>query len=91
MKTHPSHTAQIGKLNRAIGQLEAVRRMIDNNQYCVDIMTQLRAARSAIKNVELGVLETHMNACLSEAACHADETKRDNQISEILALLKKYD
>lgn len=90
MKHHPSHTAQLGKLNRAIGQLEAVRRMIEEQQYCVDIMTQLRAARSAIKNVELGVLETHMHACLTHA-CHAEPEQRDNKVSEIMTLLKKYD
>jgi DNA-binding FrmR family transcriptional regulator len=90
MKEHPEHSAQVAKLNRAIGQLEAVRRMIDDRQYCVDIMTQLRAARSALKSVELGVLETHMNACLAEA-CHAEEAHRGKRVAEILALLKKYD
>jgi len=90
MKHHPSHTAQLAKLNRAIGQLEAVRRMIEERKYCVDIMTQLRAARSAIKNVELGVLETHMHACLTNA-CHAEPEQRDTQVTEIMALLKKYD
>lgn len=90
MKTHPSHAAQIGKLNRAIGQLEAVRRMIDNNQYCVDIMTQLRAARSALKTVELGVLEAHMHACLNDA-CDTDQSSREKRITEIMALLKKYE
>jgi DNA-binding FrmR family transcriptional regulator len=90
MKEHPSHAAQVSKLNRAIGQLEAIRRMIEDRQYCVDIMTQLRAARSALKSVELGVLETHMNACLSEA-CHAEEAHRDKRVAEIMALLKKYD
>lgn len=90
MKHHPSHSSQIAKLNRAIGQLEAVRRMIDERKYCVDIMTQLRAARSAIKNVELGVLETHMHACLSNA-CHAEPEQRDTHVTEIMTLLKKYD
>jgi len=87
---HPSHTDQLGKLNRAIGQLEAVRRMIEQGEYCVDIMTQLRAARSALKTVELGVLETHMHACLTHA-CHAEVEQRENKVSEILTLLKKYD
>lgn len=87
---HPSHTDQLGKLNRAIGQLEAVRRMIEQGEYCVDIMTQLRAARSALKTVELGVLETHMHACLTHA-CHAEAEQRENKVSEILTLLKKYD
>jgi DNA-binding FrmR family transcriptional regulator len=87
---HPSHTDQLGKLNRAIGQLEAVRRMIEQGEYCVDIMTQLRAARSALKTVELGVLETHMHACLTHA-CHAEAEQRETKVSEILTLLKKYD
>ncbi len=90
MKNHPSHLSQIAKLNRAIGQLEAVRRMIEDQKYCVDIMTQLRAARSAIKTVELGVLETHMHACLANA-CSADPQQRDTHVSEIMTLLKKYD
>lgn len=90
MKEHPSHELQISKLNRAIGQLEAVRRMIEDRQYCVDIMTQLRAARSAIKTVEMGVLETHMYACLTDA-CHAKESQRNRRVSEIMALLKKYE
>lgn len=90
MKHHPSHTSQIAKLNRAIGQLEAVRRMIEERRYCVDIMTQLRAARSAIKTVELGVLETHMQACLTNA-CLVEPEQRDTQVTEIMNLLKKYD
>jgi DNA-binding FrmR family transcriptional regulator len=64
--------------------------MIEDRQYCVDIMTQLRAARSALKTVEMGVLETHMHACLAEA-CHAKEPLRNRRVSEIMALLKKYD
>jgi len=90
MKTHPSHVSQIAKLNRAIGQLEAVRRMIEEQKYCVDIMTQLRAARSAIKSVELGVLETHMHTCLSNA-CNAEPEQRNTHINEIMTLLKKYE
>lgn len=70
--------------------LGLVRRMIEDRRYCVDIMTQLRAARSAIKSVELGVLETHMQACLTDA-CHADEDRQLKRVSEIMTLLKKYD
>ena len=87
---HPSHADQLGKLNRAIGQVEAVRRMIDDEKYCIDIITQLRAARSALKAVELGILKTHMASCLSKACC-SDDVQKDTQISEIITLLKKYE
>lgn len=88
--SHPSHTEQLPRLNRAAGQIEAVKRMITEGQYCVDILTQLRAARSALKAVELSVLETHMKSCLKRSATE-DETRQDAQIAEIMSLLKKYE
>ena len=88
---HPSHLEQIPRLNRAIGQLEGVKRMVEGGEYCVDIMTQLRAARSAIKTIELSVLNTHMRSCLARTSCCGDEALRDRQVEEILTLLKKYE
>ena len=61
---HPSHKEHLGKLNRTSGQVEAVKRMIDEGKYCVGIITQIRAARSALKAIELAVLETQMKSCL---------------------------
>ncbi len=88
---HPSHREQTPRLNRAIGQLEGIKRMIDGGEYCVDIMTQLRAARSAIKTIELGVLGTHMRSCLARTSCCGDDALRDRRVEEILTLLKKYE
>jgi DNA-binding FrmR family transcriptional regulator len=64
--------------------------MIDEGKYCVDIMTQIRAARSALKAVELSVLETHMKSCLNQACDHSLD-EQDKKIEEILMLLKKYE
>jgi DNA-binding FrmR family transcriptional regulator len=91
MSHHPSHKDQLSKLNRAIGQLEAVKRMIEEGKYCVDIMSQLRAARNAVKTVELGVLETHVDACVTHACTQKDATLRKQRIGEIMELLKKYE
>ena len=88
---HPSHVEQTPRLNRAIGQLEGIKRMIEGGEYCVDIMTQLRAVRSAIKTIELGVLNTHMRSCLARTSCCGDDAQRDRQIEEIMTLLKKYE
>lgn len=90
MSEHPSHSEQLPRLNRAAGQIEGVKRMIHEGQYCVDILTQLRAVRSALKTIELSVLETHMKSCLTKSCC-TGEKQRDEQINEILTLLKKYE
>ncbi len=87
---HPSHKHHLGKLNRISGQVDAVKRMIEAEKYCVDIMMQIKAARAALKAVELAVLETHMHACLDKA--HTGKAKtRNKQIGDIMALLKKYE
>ena len=87
---HPSHNEHLGKLNRISGQVKAIKRMIDERMYCVDIMTQIRAARSALKAVELAVLKTHMKSCLNKVLCHEEEDQHE-KIEEIMALLKKYE
>ncbi|MGN6424228.1 MAG: metal-sensitive transcriptional regulator [Asticcacaulis sp.] len=90
MSAHPSHQKELPRLNRAGGQIEGVKRMIESGQYCVDILTQLRAVRSALKTIELSVLETHMKSCLTKSCCE-DEARRDTQLAEIMTLLKKYE
>jgi DNA-binding FrmR family transcriptional regulator len=90
MPHHPSHEKQLPSLNRAAGQIEAVKRMVADERYCIDILTQLRAARNALKSIELAVLETHMQSCLQRSAAE-DETKQAAQIAEIMSLLKKYE
>ena len=87
---HPSHKEHLGKLNRASGQVEAVKRMIDEGKYCVDIMTQIRAARSALKAIELAVLETHIKSCLDQEFYHSPD-EQHKKIEEIVMLLKKYE
>ncbi len=87
---NPSHQEHMGKLNRVSGQVEAIKRMVDEQKYCVDIMTQIRAARSALKAVELAVLETHMKSCIDQACCKKSG-ERNQKIEEIVALLKKYE
>ncbi|MFT4090890.1 MAG: metal-sensitive transcriptional regulator [Asticcacaulis sp.] len=89
MATHPSHHTQLSRLNRASGQIDGIKRMIEDGRYCVDILTQLKAVRSALKTIELSVLETHMHACLKQTG--ENDALRDEKIDEILSLLRKYE
>ncbi len=83
-----SHKNQISRINRINGQIDAIKRMINDDRHCVEIMTQIRAARNALKSVELEVLEMHMKSCLNDA-CKVDA--QDREVDEIIKLLKKYE
>ncbi|HAU1025004.1 TPA: metal-sensitive transcriptional regulator [Legionella pneumophila] len=91
MPKHPEHHQELSRLNRVTGQLEGIKRMIEEQRYCVDILSQLRAVRNAVKTIELGVLERHVLNCLNEVACHGSQESRQEKMDEIMGLLKKYE
>ncbi|MCL9682886.1 metal-sensitive transcriptional regulator [Legionella maioricensis] len=91
MPDHSSHTKERSRINRAVGQLQGIKRMIEKEQYCVDILSQLRAVRNAIKSIELSVLKTHIMGCIADGFCSQDEARKVERIHEIMELLKKYE
>lgn len=74
------------RLNRAIGQLNGVKSMIDDGRYCGDVLTQLAAAQSAIRAVSEEVLRDHMETCVVERI-QAGDTE---VVDEVLGLLKRF-
>lgn len=74
------------RLNRAIGQLNGVKAMIDDNRYCGDVLTQLAAAESAIRRVSEIILREHMRTCVVEDIRNGD----DEVIDEVIELMKRF-
>lgn len=74
------------RLNRAIGQLNGVKTMIDTNRYCGDVLTQLAAAESAIHTVAEMLLEDHLETCVTERVRQGD----DEVITEAMQLIKRF-
>ena len=58
----------LARLKRIEGQARGIHRMIDEEQYCIDILTQISALTSALRNVGLGLLDEHMKHCVVDAA-----------------------
>lgn len=73
------------RLNRAIGQLNGVKAMIDDNRYCGDVLVQLSAASSAIQSIERIVLENHLKTCVAEEIRNGN----DDVIDEAMGLIKR--
>jgi DNA-binding FrmR family transcriptional regulator len=67
MACNPDHSDQLKRLNRIIGQLEGVKRMIGENEYCPKILIQTKAISSAIRSLETSMLEKHINHCVKSA------------------------
>ena len=86
---HPNHEDQIGRLNRIEGQVKGIKKMITDRRYCVDILTQLKAVKSAIHKVEQGILSAHIQGCLKNAVTAGDEISVQTKIEEVMGLLEK--
>lgn len=74
------------RLNRAIGQLNGVKGMIDDNRYCGDVLTQLAAAESAIRSAAEMILRDHLETCVKDRIRRGD----DEVIDEAMRLIKKF-
>lgn len=87
--THASHRAQLPRLRRVEGQVRGVARMVEEGRYCVDIITQIQAARAALARIEREVLEAHANACVAAAAASGDATAQAEKLAELTILLRR--
>ncbi|WP_394252933.1 metal-sensitive transcriptional regulator [Arthrobacter pityocampae] len=78
-KTHPhgyaaDKGAYVRRLKRIEGQVRGIARMIDEDKYCIDILTQVAAVNSAMHALSLGLLESHLTHCVADAAREAAST-----------------
>ena len=87
---HPSHTAHLKKLNRIIGQLQGVQRMIQEQRYCPEILMQTRAAASALRAVELQILKGHLKHCVRDALSGKSGEGSHEKVHELIQLLDRF-
>lgn len=90
-KIYPSHKEDLSRLNRVSGQIDGIRKMIENGRYCPEILIQLRAARSALKGIEINILERYLSTCVSNAFASDNKKEKDEKIAELLDLFKRFE
>ena len=84
---HPCHKKQLTSLKRIEGQVRGVQGMIEEGQYCVDILNQIKALKNSIITVEGKILKTHLRECIKESLKGDDEF--DVKIDEIMKIMKR--
>lgn len=78
----------IRRLKNIEGQARGLQRMVEEDQYCIDILTQISAVRSALNSVGMKVLRRHIDTCVSEAIQNGGASK-DQMIDELMAILSR--
>ena len=76
-------------LKRIEGQVRGVAKMIEDDRYCIDIVTQIEAVRAALARVEADLLRAHLQHCVHEAMNSEDETARDRGVDELVGVLRR--
>jgi DNA-binding FrmR family transcriptional regulator len=77
----------LNRLKRIEGQTRGIQRMVQEDKYCVDIMTQISSIQAALEQVSLTLMEDHMRHCVAEAI---QQGNGDEKITEVVNVLKRY-
>src|SRR5438270_10041596 len=79
----------INRLRRVEGQVGGLRRMVENDRYCIDILTQISAVQAALDKVALGLLDGHAHHCVMGAADDERSAKTDELMAAVGRLMRR--
>ena len=77
------------RLARIEGQVRGLSKMIEDDRYCIDVLTQVKAVQAALRKVEGELLSDHADHCLAAAIASDDQAEREKKVSELVTLLMK--
>jgi DNA-binding FrmR family transcriptional regulator len=77
----------LARLRRIEGQVRGVERMVEQDRYCIDVLTQISAIQAALDKVGLGLLDDHARHCMREGA---DDGRSDEMTSEMMAAIGRF-
>ncbi len=79
--------ACVSRLRRIEGQVRGLGRMVEDDRYCIDVITQVQAVRAALKRVEEEVLKDHVAHCVEHAIQSGDAREQRQKVAELMAVL----
>ena len=79
------------RLNRIEGQVRGLSKMVDEDRYCIDIVTQISAVRTALRRVEEEILKDHVAHCVEHAITSGDKADQRRKIAELMEVVGRVD
>lgn len=89
MKDAETKSKLTNRLSRIEGQVRGVARMVEEDRYCIDILTQVQAVRAALARVETELLKDHLDHCIEGAIVSGDAKEQRRKASELIDLLSR--
>ena len=84
--SHPDHSDNLSSIRRIEGQVRGVQQMIDDKRYCIDIVNQIKAIKSALSRVESQILEKHLRSCVTQVL---NKKEMEEKITELVKVFKQ--
>ena len=86
MRTNEEKRALINRLSRIEGQVRGIKQMLEDDKYCIDVLTQTSATASALNSFAKEILESHIRSCVSEGVKNGD----DEKIEELIYAIERF-
>ena len=90
MKHGYDKDALVKRLHRIEGQVRGIERMIEDDRYCVDILTQIGAATTALESLAFKILDEHVRHCVAGALASGDPAEADEKSRELLEAVQRF-
>jgi len=91
MKARPGYAANkdkvLARLRRIEGQVRGLTKMVEEERYCIDVLTQVAAAKAALESVSVALLEEHMQHCVADAIKTGDGSEKVREVSAAIGRL----
>jgi CsoR family transcriptional regulator, copper-sensing transcriptional repressor len=87
MTKHPDHSSSLSRLKKIKGQISGIEKMIDDQRYCVDILTQFRAVMAGLSAIEKSILQRHVKGCVKSAIQSRSDAIINRKADEIVRLI----
>lgn len=87
--TRETKDTLLNRLSRIEGQVRGVARMVEEERYCIDVLTQLQAVRAALARVETEMLRDHLGHCIEAAITGGDPQEQRQKAGELIQLLER--
>jgi CsoR family transcriptional regulator, copper-sensing transcriptional repressor len=82
-------TSVLKRLQRIEGQVRGLARMVEDDRYCIDVVTQLSAARAALRGVEEEILKDHVAHCVEHAITSGNKTEQRRKVAELMDVMSR--
>ena len=87
---HADKAGLVRRLHRIEGQVRGIEKMVEDDRYCIDVLTQVSAVATALEGVAFKILDDHVNHCVSGAIASGNKREAKAKTDELLAAVRRF-